>query len=458
MIIITTVGTSLLTNLIKDEYASFRFDIGDSLRKAISTGKLNGESSDVESAISNHLEGNDKYPKDEIYGINLNASAEIKSICKIADGKPAIVYLLATDTFMSEYAAKQIQKHLNKKKNLVLKNPIRITDLDVDHPDDFEQAGFEKLIGELEQIRDKHPKEQFILNISGGYKALIPFLTIYAQLRNVSVKYIYENSDKLISIDKAPLDFDWEIIEQHYFALESFGDNRKAKPPIEKLKERLLDTEFEKLRDEYRLITDFQDNEGVERVRLTVFGDLYLKIYDEKFHSGEFNRKSLHSKLIEYLVYEYYQDKFPEAHVKCGYRPDESDYDIDVFIESEDEIIAIEVKPAGNIPIRSRGKKDDHDTIEYKLSEGSFSYIANLFAKKKNIKLTYVCYGPNGIHSSPIEQVRSLLQEGVFKTVSDKQQSFELNWLKTPSNFKANTNWKIDSNYPIKPILSYSFN
>lgn len=458
MIIITTVGTSLLTNLTKEDYySSFNFDLSKSQRTVISQGELKSECADIESAISIHLNGDEKYPTNETYGININASAEIKSICKIANGNPSTVYLLATDTFMSEYAAKLIQEYLNERNGLIVNKPVRINDLDVERPNDFEQAGFEKLVGKLEEIRAKHDEKQIVLNISGGYKALIPFLTIYAQIRNLPVKYIYENSNELISINKAPLDFDWEIIERHYFALEAFGDDRKANPPIEKIKERLNDGEFEILRDEYRLIIEYQDKEGATRAKLTVFGDLYLKIYDEKFHSGVFNRKSLHSKLIEYLVYEYFQNEFPNARVICGYTPAGSNYDIDVFIETEEEITAIEVKPAGNIPVQMKGKRDDHDTIEYKISQGSFSYVAGIYANKKRVNLTYVCYGSNGIHSSPIEQVKGVLQKGIFNVISSKQQVFDLKWLKTPSNFKANTNWKIDSNYSINDVLSHSF-
>lgn len=229
MIIITTVGTSLMTNLIKDEFSSFNFDIGTSLRKEISTGKLNRESSDVESAISNHLKGNDKYPKDGIYGINLNASSEIKSICKIANGNPATIYLLATDTFMSEYAAKQIHYYLNANKGLHVLAPIRVNGLDIDQPDRFETVGFDELVTNFEYIRSIHKEENLILNISGGYKAMIPLTTIYAQLSKSEIAYIYENSEKIVRLGQMPLDFDWTIAELHYEYLTS-KDLREETP------------------------------------------------------------------------------------------------------------------------------------------------------------------------------------------------------------------------------------
>jgi len=354
---------------------------------------------------------------------------------------------------MSEYAAEQITNQLNGKNGLTVINKGRVSNLKIDAPKKFEQSGFEELINMLDSIRQEHQDDEVILNISGGYKALIPFLTIYAQLKSLSIKYIYENSDEVISIGNTPLDFDWEIIEQNYFALEKFGDKGDEVARLTDFKERLAEDEkaqddlFGEL-DDKGIIIKVDDN----AVRLTNLGSLYIKTYDEKFHSGTFHRKSLHSKLIEYMVFESFQSKYPEK-THLGHTPPNTDYDIDVFVETNDKIIAIEVKPAGNIPIKKRGKNSDVDSIEHKLREGSFKHLIESHGKEKDICLKYVCYGPLGIHPSPKAQIESLLYEVPQFDVS-KEVTFELCYLKTPINFKSNTNWRIDGNYPISPLFS----
>jgi hypothetical protein len=154
------------------------------------------------------------------------------------------------------------------------------------------------------------------------------------------------------------------------------------------------------------------------------------------------------------MVFESFQSKYP-GKTRLGYKPLNTDYDIDVFVETDDKIIAIEVKPAGNIPIKKRGKNTDADTIEHKLGEGSFSHLIKSHGKEKDIWLKYVCYGPLGIHPSPQSQIESLLEKNSSYEVL-KEVKFELCYLKTPMNFKSNTNWRVDENHPIEALFSKS--
>jgi CRISPR/Cas system-associated protein Csm6 len=459
-VIITTVGTSLLNNLVrKENKKNFGFKISEEDAEDISNGELEEAFTELPEYCKTLISANDpdlkKVIYDKDYELNINASAEIKSICMIASGTPSTVYLLATDTFMSEYAAVQIAEYLNDKNGITVINKGRIQKLKINAPEEFEQSGFEELIKMLDSIRQSHEDDEVILNISGGYKALIPFLTIYAQLKSLAIKYIYENSEEVISIGNTPLDFDWEIIEQNYFALEKFGDKGDKVARLNDFKERLA--EDKKSQDDLFIELEVKGiivkvNEG--EVRLTNLGSLYIQSYDEKFHSGTFHRKSLHSKLIEYMVFESFQSEYPgKTHI--GYKPPNTDYDIDVFVETNDKIIAIEVKPAGNIPIKKRGKNSDVDTIEHKVSEGSFKHLIESHGKEKDIFFKYVCYGPLGIHPSPKRQIESLLEKIPQYDVPNEVK-FELCYLKTPMNFKSNTNWRVDENHSIESLFSQS--
>lgn len=228
MVIITTVGTSLLTNIIKNEISNkecFKIDtLTQTHKKKISDGniglkELNNYSDEFNmfiNGLENPIEKYSKYKKDEKYELNINASAEIKSICKIANGEQATVYLLATDTFMSEFAAEKIKETLNKEEYKLgvkfEKEKHKINGLKIDNSDEFQQSGFEKLIGAIDEIYAQHKKDNVILNISGGYKALIPFLTIYGQLKSLTINYIYEESNQLIEIQPLPISFKYEEV------------------------------------------------------------------------------------------------------------------------------------------------------------------------------------------------------------------------------------------------------
>jgi CRISPR/Cas system-associated protein Csm6 len=219
MVIISTVGTSLLTNLLKTEVRkSFGFDIGETTSEKITSGVINKIPVQIEAHINQWIEGNEKFPVDNIYKINKNSCAEIKSILAIASEKPATIHLLCTDTFASYFSGEKIQKALNRKNDLTVKLHDRITGLSLTDKTKFETTGIDSLIGVLDEIyknaNEKNTKnEDIILNISGGYKALIPIMTIIGQIKKSPIKYIYEDSEELIEIQPTALEFDWFLIE-----------------------------------------------------------------------------------------------------------------------------------------------------------------------------------------------------------------------------------------------------
>jgi CRISPR/Cas system-associated protein Csm6 len=302
MIIITTVGTSLFTNFRNPEFVQDHYkqrlnedDINEILVDLDAEKQISDvDKTKINSALDKLIFGVERinanngytYKKLESDALNINASAEIKSICKIADGKSATVYLLATDTDMSEFAAEKIKDTLNKsslnidvvfdsnKKEMLnknfelitnnfkeefsidnsisetknfevlikqsqlskkkrekalkdiktlkaieiaqdalLNNKFRIPDLKIDKPSLFNKSGFNNLLYTVDYIVKINPNQEVILNISGGYKALIPFLTIYAQLQGIKINYIYEDSLDLIELDSSFLGFNESEVE-----------------------------------------------------------------------------------------------------------------------------------------------------------------------------------------------------------------------------------------------------
>jgi len=222
--IITTVGTSVFTNLIKDGQNSEINDIFNDLKdrrfsewsnyeSSIEDGKGNrkGLRSLTKKAIANHA----------------NDSAEIKSIIKIAKDEPVIVHLLATDSILSVLAAEIIKDWFQNKQATKFNNSYQqdvIQDLQVESIKDFKQ-GLTNLVTRFYVIVGKYfePKE-FVLNITGGYKALIPFMTILGQVNRIDIRYIFEDTEGVLEIPRLPLKRDNELFEKYLEVFQTIDD------------------------------------------------------------------------------------------------------------------------------------------------------------------------------------------------------------------------------------------
>lgn len=396
MVIITTVGTSLLTNLTKsDIQKSFKTGLSGTVINKIKNGSLTSSISSVDDAIELHINGNACHPKDKHYDINLGASAEIKSICKIANRNQATVYLLATDTFTSEYSAKKIREHIDGKEKLIVKEPIRITGLEIDQPDKFESIGFEKLITEFEKIKKNHEDEKIILNISGGYKALIPFLTIYAQIKKLKLQYIYENSSKLIEITPLELNFDWALMEAlRPYLTESINAN-KLGPNNSKIIESLVKN---------KLIL----SEGGDNYSLSSLGQL-LK---SSFHSNTNLSNNILGTFLEYKYFEYFLTK------SCFVQLSVNEYDINYTYEFNPVKNTFTLNFDGKETLSKKAKAGDIDLLIQNKNKVETSLI-----EVKNYH-TFLSY-----------REKMLTEDDYYRKVKGKIEAFKYKSGKLPSAF-----------------------
>jgi hypothetical protein len=230
MKIITTVGTSIFENYKKDKQNKKDTDFKTHFEKI----------RDDFSAYSNWNECESRRTLLEVkvkkwYSSKEDSSAEIASILKIAGVKKpeelrekVEVVLLSSDTVLSKLACDLIYEWFkpyddfqfseyniidNQKKhkyNLDGKGFV-IQNLRISDNKDYEK-GFMRLIEVLDDL-DLKPTD--VLNITGGYKAIIPILTIYGQLENVPLKYIYNEQElgevDLIEVKSLPINFDYPL-------------------------------------------------------------------------------------------------------------------------------------------------------------------------------------------------------------------------------------------------------
>lgn len=129
------------------------------------------------------------------------------------------VYLLCSDTAVCRICAEFLKKFLQERFNLINTDVICVKGLVVNNTSTFLQKGLKSLFKILvEGILEKINTQQYeiLLNITGGFKATIPYLSIFAMLYNISLYYIFEDEDELIEIKPIPITYDYSFISQNY--------------------------------------------------------------------------------------------------------------------------------------------------------------------------------------------------------------------------------------------------
>ncbi|MCL0028421.1 putative CRISPR-associated protein [Peptococcaceae bacterium] len=223
--VITTVGISIFYNCIERGFTSKELrsyieelkNVGSELKAA-----YKDEIGEIKKEIENWI----KKKKDDI-----TISAEIKSLVKIQERlKNSIdVYLLPSGTVLSCLAAELIKDYFSNNKDIDIRSYEAIKDLQVKEEQAFSRRGLSNLIRRIENITGGY-YGNVIFNITGGYKAVIPYMTIMAQINGCDAYYIFEDEKALIKIPKAPLYVDFEEIERNYELLKELENGIEDYP------------------------------------------------------------------------------------------------------------------------------------------------------------------------------------------------------------------------------------
>jgi len=198
--VITMVGTSLFENYIeKHDNTNFKLAYDHFKGNKDKAKRVKADELDNEEGRRKIIEGvlNEKYFKN-----NINASAEIKSLIKLKKQlkDDFEIYLLYSDTALSRLAAEILKEKLNLYEELQNCNIIikKIEGLQIWDKKEFEK-GMANLTNEIYNIAQGYWGD-IVINITGGYKATIPYLTILAQINKCPIYYIFEETDDLIEI------------------------------------------------------------------------------------------------------------------------------------------------------------------------------------------------------------------------------------------------------------------
>ena len=204
--VIAMVGTSLMTNCISEDDGSFLRNLYERYRhKPTSEYEINKE--DI-TRLKKKLK--------QFAEANKQASAEIKSLEKLSKeiSDDLSIQLLSSDTINSRICAEVIKDVLDGSLDVHFTNNNIINGLQVKNRRNFAEDGMENLFKRIEDITGGYYQDT-IMNITGGYKAAIPLLTIFSQINHIPSYYIFEDTDALMKIPLLPLSIDWDIFDKY---------------------------------------------------------------------------------------------------------------------------------------------------------------------------------------------------------------------------------------------------
>lgn len=153
------------------------------------------------------------------------ASAELTSLYKLGLTQGDKIVLLSTDDMLGYACANMVSKCLQDRFDIAANDIIikRIEDLQVQHAQDLREKGLKNLITTLLSFLDNVNYSQsydIILNPTGGYKGIVPFLVVMGMLFKKKNIYIFEFAKELITLPPLPFSFDLVIYNRVHEALQ----------------------------------------------------------------------------------------------------------------------------------------------------------------------------------------------------------------------------------------------
>ena len=364
--VITTVGTSIITNYIDSEVQkvdgykkiSAIIDKLDKIDKKDVKEKKVNEVERVRAILNDiwierYKKIGDRWEDIGGGGYNRDCCAEIKTLLKLyeheSQGQKLTleIYLISTDTASGYLSAELIRDNIGKfNNNIKVAQEIKIIEgLQTKDFNRFDEFGINNLFEEIDKIivdikkKDKgFDNDKLIVNISGGYKALIPYMTIFSQVYKLKSIYMYEDSDSLITIPSLPIQIDWGFAEEYYpYLSDSFLLNK---------------SEGEKDKLGYLINTGLlygQDKGKSKRLSRTPLGWFFYNAIEKELHVA----KSVMGFFFEYKLYEYYVEnpylnKYTivehSEDIKVDFQTKPIEIDLLLRTENKEDYILIEVK------------------------------------------------------------------------------------------------------------------
>ncbi|MBD2194838.1 MULTISPECIES: putative CRISPR-associated protein [Calothrix] len=229
-LVISTVGTSLLTNEI-DERKDPKTWILDLNKTANWNQEKIEKSSDYSHVFSKIIRPLRSRVENKLNNNNIleirEMSAELNGIYGLYDeqlskGNQDIHYLIATDTAQGQATAEIVQNFLRAKGiNINIFTPKGFS---TDNNESFNN-GIDELLNWIEDTIPGYQDSgyEIYFNLVGGFKAIQGFANTIGMFYADKIIYIFEGSNEIITIPRLPIKIDTSIIKPIQFALMAEG-------------------------------------------------------------------------------------------------------------------------------------------------------------------------------------------------------------------------------------------
>lgn len=202
------------------------------------------------------------------------ASGETNSLSRMRLSSGDRVVLLLTDTDDGRAAGEQvaglIRQHIGCEVSTQVIQGLQVTD-----ERRFRREGVPNLFTQLESCRRAYPGLDPVLNATGGFKGVVPYLTLYGLLESLPVVYLFERTEALLHLPPAPLSFDWSLLHAAADAFQELRQRGVMEEP--RFWDLAVGVPFEQ-RDRYAALLEEDDN----LVAPSALADLAFRHWDRE--------------------------------------------------------------------------------------------------------------------------------------------------------------------------------
>ncbi|MBE0427720.1 MAG: putative CRISPR-associated protein [Nitrospirae bacterium] len=203
-LIITTVGTSIRSNkLYPSEFNTYM----DALVNGTPLTSVRNIKNIINRTADKVIENFNNNRPNKFLSAEIASLRAFKNNDKLGFSNDDVIALLSTDTEDGKFCA-EVNKRVLKELNwCTVLEPMVIKGLktkkireDEDISKSFKEAGLNSLKEKVESLLNRQEYTEKYFNITGGFKATIPFITILSFEKGMSLIYLYEESNDLIII------------------------------------------------------------------------------------------------------------------------------------------------------------------------------------------------------------------------------------------------------------------
>lgn len=152
-------------------------------------------------------------------------SAEIHSLVRIGITQEDRVILLSSNTSDGQACSKALEGYLSRHFNGIVVQNQSIDGLQVQDSNLFERVGVVNYVRTCLSAINDFGAANVILNPTGGFKALVPYTVLIGMLKRVPCRYVFEQSEQLLTLPPLPVTIDRGPFEKHLRILTKLEEN-----------------------------------------------------------------------------------------------------------------------------------------------------------------------------------------------------------------------------------------